>query len=163
MLDRDAEWILNIISMHEKISRKALAYNIGRMLDKHEYPKRGRNGYLGKLCGLERETLHSWLGPDREAKMPLKMVAILCVRLGFSLTEVLKPPPDEDSIILRVYPKRSDSYENEVVSMYKENPDIAVSEIAERLNITEVTVRRHLKNYKEKMATSDSNFNERDN
>lgn len=148
MSDKDAKQILHIISMYEKISRKALAYNIGHLLDERGHPRKGRNAFLGKLCGLERETLQSWLGPNRESKMPLKVVALLCVRFGFSLTEVLKPPPNEDAIILRVGPNRIDSYEKEVVALYKENPNIPISEIAEKLNITEVTVRRHLKNYK---------------
>ncbi len=154
MRNKDAEWILNIFSMYEKISRKALAYNIGCMLDNCECPKLGRYGYLGKLCGLQRETMHSWLGPNREAKMPLKYAALICYRMGFSLTEILTPPENENTINLRVNPKRNDSYEKKVISLYKENPDMTVYEMAAKLNIADVTVRRHLKNYKESIRNS---------
>lgn len=160
MIDRDAEWILNIFSMYEKISRKSLAYNIGQMLDRCNLPKKGRYSYLGKLCGLERETIHSWLGPNREAKMPLKYVALICYSKNFSLTAILTPPKNENEINLRISPKRNDSYEKEVIALYKSNPSMTVYEIAAELNIADVTVRRHLKNYQESILSSDSDKQE---
>lgn len=149
MIDNKTIILIQIIEEYESISRDALAYNLRKAMGYPQVKITEQDNWLAKLFGITREAAYSWFGPGHNAKAPLKVVARISFEKGIPIMELLKPPKEEITN-MRIVSKRSDSYEKDVIDLYKKYPKMTTQEMSVKLGITYETVLRHLKKYKAK-------------
>ena len=145
----DAEKMLCFIEKYEAISRNNLALNIRNAMKKITTTHKLQEYWLAELCGKKRDSVYAWLGPSRTIKAPLKVVALLSLKLNIPIEKLLEITA-QSSDELRHGTVQKISNETKIIEYHNKYPDKSVKEIAEYLRISENAVRRYLKIYFEK-------------
>ena len=109
-----------------------------------------RYHWIAKQCGINKNSVYSWFVPNRDEKIPLKHLLKLSVILSVPLDTLL----DTSVVIIRsdVRKKKYNDMYDIVIEQYLKEPSLTTEEIAEVLGITQTTVIRHLKHYKESLT-----------
>lgn len=141
--------MLALMEQYEEIPRAVLAMNVRYAMKSLGLTDRGECVWLANLFHTTRNTTYSWLAPNRQAKVPLKVVVILALRLDVPLDTLLDSSMRITNEQLRKRDERP-SYKKEVLDCADAHPDWSTKEIAAELKICDDTVRRHIRSRQEK-------------
>ena len=99
--------------------------------------------WLANLLSTTRNTTYSWFAPNRDAKFPLKALLQLSLSLEVPVERLLNSGEHTNNYIIRQKKERP-SYEAEIKTYLQSHPGASAKEIANSLNISSETARRHL-------------------
>ena len=142
-MDKLARNMLDLIEKYEEIPRAALAMNVRYAMKELGLTERGECIWLANLFKTTRNTTYSWFAPNRESKVPLKVVLTISLSLDVPLDKLLDSSVRVTREQLRIGKERI-SYKEAVFECADAHPDWSLKEIALNLEIDEDTVRRHL-------------------
>lgn len=142
-MNQDAKIILDAMELYESLDRKELIVAVIKATRHMGMTDIGLRRWIAKLCGTTQEVVYSWMGESRVSKMPLKVLAQIALELNIPLSHLMVHNEIARNLDFRKKPERQ-NYREMVMEHYNEHPNESVKEIAEQLDISEFTVRRHL-------------------
>lgn len=149
MADPTAKLLLEIVNAYENTPRALLAHNARRAMEPLKLTERQQYLWIADLCGTGRDSTYFWFAPNRESKIPLRVVARMADALGVSPFVFFELSAEPSEIQLRRKKPRP-SYEAAVAELLHSHPEKSIREMAAELGVAQQTVRRHLMNIKEK-------------
>lgn len=140
--------LLYLFEQYEQIPRDLLAHRAQALMEKYGIRKANQPFWLAELLGTTRNTTYSWFAPNRDAKIPLKVIAQLAYQFKVSIDWFAGISAETEPTSLRKHRARP-SYEEAVWNLHIQKPELSPKQIAEELGIACETVRRHLLHCKE--------------
>lgn len=142
-MEQLARAMLALMEKYEEIPRAVLAMNVRYAMKELGLTDRDECVWLANLFKTTRNTTYSWFAPNREAKVPLKVVLTVSIRLGVSLDTLLDSSVKITSEQLRIGKERP-NFKNKVLQCAEAHPEWTIRQIADELKVGTQTVRRHL-------------------
>lgn len=151
--------VLKLIDAYESISRTQLIQNLYCIFADKGISRESVYHWLAGFLGTTRNTTYSWFAPNRDAKIPLKVLLRISICLNIPIIEMLDSTQYHDAVPIRRNDKRP-SYEDAVAEYYRDHPGAGAREIAGALGIAIGTARRHLLHLEAKSKETKENHNE---
>lgn len=146
----ELENLLDLMDKYEKADRVSIALNVIQAVQTSLNLENNKSicEWITALCGYdEYKTVYSWIAPHREAKFPFKALIKIAIAIDYPVEALLKQVVNADNNMLKKrHTERKDSAASRVKDYILDNPDASIPTIARELEISEVTVRRHLNN-----------------